>query len=194
MVGYKIEWTELKVDNTLDMLRGEVKRAYNINAQPGVIYEYLSDMRTLLSRVPNAQKLQLRKSSGRARIFFNMNILSYNIDIVIDVEPVREPQNHYLKLIPPPEPLGVIPPGHLTGKFEADIQITPNDKGGSRVITHIALEFDPSEIAILNIVPPSIVKTTGLVLLQDYVNNMSSDYIVRLSQDFPIWLKEKAKA
>lgn len=175
----------------LDVLRGEVRKTFNISTKPELIFEYLSDMKTLLSRVPNAHKLQLRKNSGRARIFFNMNIMGNKLDIVIDVEPVVVQNNHNIRLVTPDEPLGSLPPAHLTGKFEADIKIDENDKGGSRVSTLIVLEFEPKQVELLNIVPTNVLRNTGLAMLQDYVSSMSTEYIVRLTQDFPTWLKDR---
>jgi carbon monoxide dehydrogenase subunit G len=174
-----------------DVLRGEVRKTFNISTKPETIYEYLSDTRNLLTHVPNAHKLQLRKNSGRARLFFNITILGNAVEVVIDVEPVLVETKHNIRLVTPPEPLGSLPPGHLTGKFEADISIEPNDKGGSRVSTLIVLEFAPSQIELLNFLSPAIIRSTGLTLLQEYVSNMSTEYIVRLTQDFPTWLKQR---
>jgi hypothetical protein len=54
------------MENSL-VLKGLVQRSYTIAADPAVCYEYLSDLKNLLTQVPHVTKVQIGKTSGKAR-------------------------------------------------------------------------------------------------------------------------------
>ena len=173
------------------ILKGEVKRSYSINVEPEPIFEYLSDMHILLTRVPNVTKVQLRKTSGRARVFFTMNVLSTSIDIFMDIEPVIDRENRIITLNTPVEPLGVKPMGYMTGNFNAIIKISPKEEGQTRISSQVALAFDASQMEMLSYFSRDMIQSTGQTLLQEYVDRMSLSYMNKLAEDFPVWHRER---
>lgn len=173
------------------VLKGEVKRAYSLKAEPHAIFEYLSDMRILLKHVPNVTKIQLRTRSGRARLFLNLSVLALNINAVLDVEPSYDYDNHIIRLNTPPEPLGTLPLGFVTGTFSANLKVSPKDDGDTRISSHLILGLDASQIDMLSMLSRGLLESTGQVMLQEYVDRITQTYINSLAQDFPRWLRER---
>jgi carbon monoxide dehydrogenase subunit G len=178
-------------DENKFVLKGEVKRAYSLKADPMHIFEYLSDMRILLKHVPNVTKVQLRTKSGKARLFLNMTVMAFNINAVLDVEPTFDQDNHIIRLNTPEEPLGTVPLGHITGTFSAILRVNLKDDGDTRISSHLILGFDASQLDIVSSLSRSLLESTGQVMLQDYVDRITQLYINSLAQDFPRWLRER---
>jgi carbon monoxide dehydrogenase subunit G len=179
------------IDENKLVLKGEVKRAYSLKADPMHIFEYLSDMRILLKHVPNVTRVQLRTKSGRARLFLNITVMAFNVNAVLDVEPTFDPDNHIIRLSTPAEPLGTVPLGHVTGTFTAVLKVSHKDDGDARVSSHLILGFDANQIDMLSNLSRGLLESTGQVMLQDYVDRITQTYINSLAQDFPRWLRER---
>jgi hypothetical protein len=173
------------------ILKGETSRAYNLDYPSEMVYEYISDFKVLYSNVPYASKIQLRKTSGRARIFCVVGVLGVEAKALIDVEPHFNPTERTILLRPPTESLGPIPPGYFTGIFTSHLQVAANDKGGSRVSAQIALAFDTSQVALLSYFPPSFITTAAQPLLQQRLDVLCTEYVVKLVEGYPAWLAER---
>ncbi len=176
------------------ILKGEIKRSYSINVEPESIFEYLSDMHILLTKVPNVTKVQLRKTSGRARVFFTMSVMSNSFDIFMDIEPAIDRENLVIRLTTPAEPLGAKPVGYMTGDFTATIKISPKEEGQTRISSQVALAFDANQMELLSYLSRDMIKSTGQQLLQEYVDRMSLSYMNKLAEDFPVWQRARKQA
>jgi hypothetical protein len=173
------------------VIRGDVKRAYNLPAKVEEVYEYLSNMRNLLSQIPNTRKLQIGTRTGRSRILVSVMTMGVSVDGVIDVEPTLDPENRIVRLKTPTEPLGPIPPNHLTGNFQGFIKTVSNENGGSHVSSRIVLAFDASQVELLNLFPRSLIEASGPALLQEYAEALCDEYIRNLMRSFREWLTNR---
>jgi len=167
-------------DTSRVILKGEISRAYNLNYQPDEVFTYISDLKVLYSNVPYATKIQLRKNSGRARLFCTVNVLGVEARALIDVEPTINQQERTIRMGSPAEPLGPIPPGYMTGTFTSLLRVTSNDKGGTRTAARIALAFDARQVELLNYFSRSFLETAAQPLLQQRVDDLCTDYVVKL--------------
>jgi hypothetical protein len=172
-------------------LKGQVQRSYSIQATPELCYEYLSDIRTLLSQVPHVSKIQVGKVSGKARAYFNMTVMATPLNAVLDIEPAYLPEEHTIQLKNAHEPLGEVPAGYLTGQFNALIKIRPTEKGTSRVFSQITLAFDGHQLIERNLFPRSLIENTGQSLVQEYSERLSDDYILNLLENFRKWVARR---
>ena len=175
-------------------LKGEVKKAYSINADTVEIYDYLSDIRMLLQHVPHVTKIQLRQNTHRARLFFNINVLAIPIDAVMDIEPHFNPEERHIQLTNPETSLGAIPGGFVTGNFFADLKIAPKETGHTKITSHLVLGFDAEQIDMLTMFSRSFIENTGQSLLQEYMDKTSMNYITNLVNHFPVWQKARKAA
>ncbi len=176
------------------IIKGDVRRAYNLQAPVEQVYEYLSNMRNLLSQVPNTQKLQIGKLSGKARMFLSIETFGVMVDGVIDVEPTYDRPNFIIRLKTPAEPIAAIPPRLLNGTFQGYIKVAPHtERGGSKVSSRIVLAFDAAQVEILNLLPRSIIETSGPALLQEYSENLCDEYISNLLRSFRQWQTEQKR-
>ncbi len=173
------------------VLRGQVQRSYTIQAVPDECYEFLSDIRTLLTQVPYVSKIQVGKTSGRARAFFNINVMSVRLDAVLDMEPAHNPAERTIRIKTAQEPLGAIPAGYFTGHFNALIKIRPTEKGNSRISSQIVLAFDGNQLIERGLFSRYIIETTGPTLLQEYCERLCDDYIVNLLEYFRKWQSQR---
>lgn len=172
------------------VIKGDVRRAYTLQAPVEPVYEYLSNMRNLLSQIPNMRRLQIGTRSGRARLFMTVDAMGMPIDGAIDVEPTYEPENYIIRLKTPAEPLGPVPPRHMSGTFQGYIKVTPNQQNSSRVSSRIVLAFDATQIELLNLLPRPLIEASGPTLLQEYAETLCDQYISNLLRSFRQWLVE----
>lgn len=168
-------------------LRGQVQRGYTIQATPDVCYEYLSDVRTLLTQVPYVEKIQVGKQSGRARAFFSITVMGIAFDAILDMEPVRDPENRVIKIKSAEQPLGPIPPGYFTGLFNSYVKVTPAENGKSRVSSQVILAFDGKQLVQRGLFPASLIEISGSALLQEYCEKLCDEYILNLLENFKKW-------
>jgi len=171
------------------IIKGDVRRAYGLQAPAQEVYDYLSNIKTLLLPLPNTRRLQIGTKSGKARVFTTVQALGVLIDGVIDVEPSFEPEKYTIRLKTPVELLGPLPPGLLSGRFQGFIKVTPTEKG-SQVSSRIVLAFDAAQVELLNLVPRVIIETSGPLVLQEYAENMCDEYIQNLLRNFRRWQAE----
>jgi hypothetical protein len=183
-----------KIDLSKLVLKGEVKKNYSINANADLIYEYLSDIRILLKHVPNVTKVQLRPNSGRARLYFNFNILAVSIDAVVDIDPVFNPETRNIQFTNPETPFAPIPSGFVTGTFVADMSVTAKDEGNSRITSQLTLGFDSKQVDMISMFSKNFIQSQGPGLLKDYMERLSLEYINRLADHFSVWQRERKKA
>lgn len=173
------------------IIKGEVKRAYNLDYTTDVVFDYVSDFKVLYSNVPYATKIQLRKNSGKARMFCNVEVLGVVAKAVVDVEPIINREARVIRLGPPAEPLGPLPIGYLTGTFTSTLQMLPNEKGGTRATARIALAFDARQVEILNFFSPAFIESAAQPLLQQRLDQLCTDYVVKLIEGYPAWRDSK---
>lgn len=173
------------------LLKGIVQRGYTIQTAPEVAYQYLSDIRTLLSQVPHVSKIQVGKNSGRTRAFFNMTVMAVAMDAVLDIEPIFDSQERIIRLKTAEQPLGPVPPGYVTGTFNALVRVQPLESGFSRVTSKIALAFDGAQLLERGLFSRTIIETTGATLLQEYCERLCDDYIINLLENFRKWRAER---
>ncbi len=173
------------------VIKGDVRRAYNLPAAPPRVYEYLSNIKNLLSQVPNTRKLQIGKNSGRARMYVTVEAMGLPVDGVIDVEPAFDAENLTIRLKTPAEGLGPIPPRHLTGTFQGFIKVAPAEKSGSHVSSRIVLAFDATQVELLNLFPRALIEFNGPAILQQYAEALCDEYTGNLLRSFRKWLVEQ---
>ncbi len=173
------------------ILKGQVQRSYTIQATPEVCYQYLSDIRTLLSQVPHVSKIQIGKTSGRARAFFNLNVMGVGLDAVLDMEPHYLPEEYTIRVKNAEQPMGEVPYGYFTGQFNALINIRPTEKGNARVSSRISLAFDGQQLLERSLFPRSFIETSGATLLQEYSERLCDDYIINLLENFRKWAAKR---
>src|SRR5690349_17494532 len=130
------------------IIKGDVRRAYTIQAPQEQVYEFLSSMRNLLSQVPNTRKLQIGTRSGRARLLLTVEALGVLVDGAVDVEPSYDPENRIIRLKTPAEPLGPLPPRHLSGTFQGFIKDTSGQSNSSHVSSRMVLAFDATQMEL----------------------------------------------
>jgi carbon monoxide dehydrogenase subunit G len=169
------------------ILKGLVQRSYTIAADPAVCYEYLSDMKNLLTQVPHVTKVQIGKTSGKARAFFTITVLGVTINSVLDMEPIRDPENLAIRVKNSDEPLGEIPRGHFTGTFNSLIKVEPVEGGKSRVTSKVGLSFDGSKLVERGMFSRRVIEESGRTLLQEYCEKLTDDYIINLLENFRKW-------
>lgn len=169
------------------VLRGQVQRGYTLPATPQECYEYLSDIRTLLSQVPYVTKIQVGKTTGRARAFFNFQILAIGIDAVLDIEPVYDPAQRVIRIKNTVEPLGETPPGYFNGSFNSVIRVVPAERNGARVTSQIVLAFDGNQLLERGLFSRYLLETSGPSLLQQYCERLCDDYVLNLLDNFRKW-------
>lgn len=168
-------------------LKGQVQRSYTLQATPDLCFEYLSDIRTLLSQIPHVSRVQVGKVSGKARAYFNMTVMSTPVDAVLDIEPLYQPEERTIQLKSAHEPLGEVPAGYFTGQFNALLRVHPTEKGSSRVSSQIILAFDGKQLIERNLFPRSIIENSGQHLLQEYAERLCDDYVLNLLENFRKW-------
>ena len=175
------------------ILRGETARSYNIQYAPEMVFAYISDFKVLYSNVPYTTKIQLRKNSGRARMFCTVNVLGIEAKALIDVEPQINNVERTIRIGPPAESLGPLPPGYLTGTFTSQLRIAANEKGGTRATARIALAFDTRQVEVLNYFPRSFIENGAQPLLQQRLDDLCTDYVVKLVEGYPNWQANRSE-
>jgi hypothetical protein len=173
------------------LLKGQVQRSYTIQAVPDLCYEYLSDIRTLLSQVPHVSRIQVGKISGKARAYFNMTVMSIPLDAVLDIEPLYQSEDRTIHIKNAREPMGEVPNGYLTGQFNALIKVRPTEKGHSRISSQIILAFDGNQLIERNLFPRSLIENSGQTLLQEYAERLCDDYVINLLENFRKWVARR---
>ncbi len=168
-------------------LKGQVQRSYTIQAPPEICYEYLSDLKNLLSQVPFVTKIQIGKTSGRARAFFNLAVLALSINAVLDLEPVYDKPALIIRLQNAEQSLGPIPPNHYTCSFQCFIKIAQTERGNSRVTSQLSLGFDGAQMIERGLISRQLLETSGPLLLQQYCERLCDDYILNLMDSFRKW-------
>lgn len=174
-------------------LKGQVQRGYTLGVAPTTAYEYLSDIKTLLAQVPNVSKIQVGKNSGRARAFFNLAVMGFMVDAVLDIEPTYDREQLSIRLKNATEPLGPIPSGYFTGKFNSLIKVVATERGTTRVTSQIALAFDGQQLIERGILNRYVLETSGPALLQQYCERLCDDYIINLLENFRKWLTQRSQ-
>ena len=136
-------------------MRGTVKRAVTINALPDAVYDYLADTETLLTKVPYVERIQLRRKTGKARAFFRMMVLGYDLTALFDAEPTYDPQTRVIRLAPPATPFGVVAFDMMHGFFRCAKKFVPTQDNprASRVTAAISLALDVSSNDLLSYFP-----------------------------------------
>ncbi|MEI7555977.1 DUF1997 domain-containing protein [Candidatus Chlorohelix sp.] len=173
------------------LVRSEVKHAYTINAKADYIFEYLSDIKMLLVNIPNISRIQVRKNSGQARLFCSMPVLAFKMNVVVDVEIRIDSANRTISFFKPTALIDALPHGYIVGTFGANIDIMPKENGDTRIISQVNLGFDSSQIDMFKLLPPIILESAGQRMLQEFVDQTSKNYVSKLVNDFPIWLRQK---
>ena len=174
-------------------IKGQVQRSYTIQAPPAVCYEYLSDVKVLLSQVPFVTKIQVGKTSGRARAFFNLSVLTFSVNAVLDLEPERDPDQLTIRLKNAAEPLGPIPPNFYTCAFQCFIRIQPTERGNARVSSQLGLAMDATPLVARGLISRGLVEVSGPALVQEYCERLCDDYIINLLESFRKWQVERAR-
>lgn len=173
-------------------LQGQVQRAYTINAAPEICYEYLSDVKMLLAQVPNVEKIQVGKQSGRVRAFFSSSIMGTAFDAILDMEPAHDPVKRTIRIKHAEQPLAPIPAGYFTGTFNSLIKIAATDDGKSRVHSQMVLAFDANQLVQRGLFPATLIELSGPTLLQEYCEKLCDNYILNLLENFKQWRAERA--
>ncbi|HEX2913704.1 MAG TPA: hypothetical protein VH186_23065 [Chloroflexia bacterium] len=174
------------------VIKGQVQRGYTFSTSPDVCFEYLSDIRNLLGQVPYVSKIQVGKNSGRARAFFSFNILNTPLKAVLDLEPIKDKEQNFIRLQPAREPLGPLPSGYYTATFQANIRIQPVDQNRAHVNSHIMLAFDGLKLVERGLFPRFLLETTGPALFQEYCERLCDEYALNLLEHFKQWQTERS--
>ncbi|MEI6046968.1 MAG: DUF1997 domain-containing protein [Chloroflexota bacterium] len=175
------------------IIKGDVRRAYTFNAPIGHVYEYLSNIKNILSQLPNTKKLQIGKLSGKARVLMTINILGKEIDGALDIESTYDQENYTIRLKTPETPLAPVPPGHLSGTFQGIIKAVPTEQGGARVSSRIVIAFDANQVELLNFFPRSLIEASGPKILQEYSENLCDEYAINLLRSFRKWQTDQGR-
>jgi hypothetical protein len=176
------------------VIKGDVRRAYTFHAPIDHVYEYLSNMKNLLSQLPNLRKLQIGKVSGKSRVLIGVDILGKTIDGALDIEATYEPENYTIRLKTPETPLAALPPRHLSGTFQGIIKAVPTEQGGARVSSRIVIAFDATQVELLNLFPRVFIEASGPKILQEFSESLCDEYTLNLLDSFRKWQTEQGRS
>ena len=169
------------------ILRGNVERSYHLQAPIEDCYQYLSDIKLLLAQVPFVSKIQIGKTSRRARVFFDLTLFSFSVKAVLDLDPQLNPQEYTIRLKNAEQPLGPIPPEYMTCKMNCRIKMVPLESGFTRVTSRLQLAFDGGQLIERRLVSSFMLEMGGSFAFQQYCEKLADEYLANLTQDFQLW-------
>jgi hypothetical protein len=181
-------------DENKFLVRSEARHSYAINAKSDYVFEYLSDIKMLLVNVPHISRVQVRKNSGQARLFCSMPVLAFKMNVVVDVEIRIDSATRTISFFKPNTLIDVLPHGYIVGTFGANIDVMPKESGDTSISSQLILGFDSSQIDMFKLLPPIILESAGQRMLQEFVDQTSKNYVRKLVNDFPVWLRQKQQA